>query len=79
MSEEKRVYYGQVIWFDAKKGMGFIEWSKDGEKQKDMFVHFSDIKANGFKTLYKDQHVTFKIGVNKNNLPKAIEVEVLTN
>ena len=29
MSEGKRVYYGQVIWFDAKKGMGFIEWSKD--------------------------------------------------
>ncbi len=49
-----KVYYGKVIWFDARKGMGFIEWSKDNQTQKDMFVHFSDIKANGFKTLYKE-------------------------
>jgi CspA family cold shock protein len=73
-----KVYYGKVIWFDARKGMGFIEWSKDNQTQKDMFVHFSDIKANGFKTLYKDQQVSFKIGANKNNMPKAIEVEVLS-
>lgn len=77
MSQDKKMYYGQVIWFDARKGMGFIEWAKDGEKQKDMFVHFSDIKADGFKTLYKEQKVSFKIGFNKNNVEKAVDVEVL--
>lgn len=71
------VYYGTVIWF--KKTFGFIAWEKDGEPQNDLFCHYSDIASAGFKTLYKDQKVSFKLGANNSGNPKAIEVSVLKN
>lgn len=77
MNEEK--FYGEVLWFDPKRGFGFINWEKDGVKQKDMFCHFSDVKVEGFKTLHKHQKVSFSIGVNNHGDPKAINVEVLNN
>jgi CspA family cold shock protein len=70
------VYTGTVIWFDSKKGYGFIEWSKDGVKQKDLFCHYSDIVAEGFKTLAKGQKVSFSLGLNKRDQPKAAEIKV---
>lgn len=77
MSDE--LCYGEVLMFSAPKGFGFIGWEKDGVKQKDMFVHFSDISMEGFKTLYKNQKVSFKVGTNKHGDPKAIEVFVLNH
>jgi cold shock CspA family protein len=77
MSDDK--FVGEVLWFDPKRGIGFIAWEKDGEKQKDMFVHFTDISCEGFKTLYKAQKVSFGIGKNHNGQPKAIDVTVLKN
>jgi CspA family cold shock protein len=68
---------GEVIWFDPKRGFGFIEWQQNGVRQKDLFVHFSDIECEGFKTLYKGQKVSFGLGTNKHGDPKAIEVMVL--
>ncbi len=67
-------FNGQVIWFDPKRGYGFITWEKDKIAQKDLFVHFSDIECEGFKTLYKNQKVAFSIGSNKHGVPKATEV-----
>ena len=77
MSDNKIL--GDVVWFDPKRGFGFIEWEQEGEKQKDLFVHFSDVDCEGFKTLYKGQKVSFGLGVNKHGDPKAIEVEILKN
>lgn len=59
---------GTVIWFN--NGFGFI--AVEGEK--DIFVHFSDINIEGFKTLTKGQVVTFSVGLNKKNQPKAVNV-----
>jgi len=70
-------FVGDVVWFDAKRGFGFIAWEKNGEKQNDIFVHFSDVSCDGFKTLYKEQKVTFEIGTNKHGDPKAIDVIVV--
>lgn len=79
MTDTQDKFSGVVAWFDPKRGYGFIEWDKDGAKQKDMFVHFSDVSCEGFKTLYKGQKVAFTTGINKHGTPKAIEVEVLKN
>lgn len=66
-------YVGEVIWFDAKRGYGFIK----RENEADLFVHFSDINSEGFKTLYKGQKVSYGLGTNKHGVPKAVEVIVL--
>lgn len=76
MSEDEK-FYGEVLWFDPKRGFGFLGWEKDGIKQKDMFVHFSDVTCEGFKTLYKHQKVSFGLGVNKHGDPKATGVEIM--
>jgi len=49
---------GTVKWFSASKGYGFIV-SKDA--QKDVYVHFSDIKMPGFKNLEVNQDVNFDL------------------
>lgn len=48
---------GTVKWFNETKGYGFIE-AADG---KDVFVHFSAINSEGFKTLKEGQKVTFDV------------------
>jgi CspA family cold shock protein len=48
---------GRVKWFDERKGYGFIS-RDDGD---DIFVHFSEIQAEGFKTLAENQEVSFEI------------------
>ncbi len=48
---------GRVKWFNEKKGYGFIS-RDDGE---DVFVHYSEIVTDGFKTLTEDQEVSFEI------------------
>ncbi len=79
MSNENKKFMGDVDWFNPKKGFGFIKWNKDGVQQKDMFVHFSDIQCEGFKTLYAGQKVSFEVGANYDGDPKAINVEILKN
>ncbi|MCF5229685.1 MULTISPECIES: cold-shock protein [Pseudomonas] len=50
---------GKVKWFNAEKGFGFITQDGGGP---DLFVHFSAISAEGFKTLEENQKVEFEIG-----------------
>jgi len=72
---QKNKYIGTVVWFNSKPGYGFIK--RDNEK--DLFVHWSDIVSEGFKTLKKGQVVEFMIGENVRNEPKAIEVVILSD
>ena len=60
---------GTVKWFNESKGYGFITVD-DG---KDVFVHFSAIQGEGFKTLNEGQKVTFDI-VNGEKGPQAANV-----
>ncbi|RWZ60662.1 cold-shock protein [Halobacillus fulvus] len=61
---------GNVKWFNESKGFGFIEV----EGQDDVFVHFSAIQGEGFKTLEENQTVTFEI-VEGNRGPQAANVQ----
>ena len=60
---------GTVKWFNESKGYGFIE-SEDG---KDLFVHFSEIQGDGFKTLAEGQTVEFEEGEGQKG-PQATKV-----
>ena len=64
---------GTVKWFNAEKGYGFITNSENGE---DVFVHFSGIVADGYKTLEEGQSVTFDI-TEGNRGPQATNVVVV--
>ncbi|EMA6342497.1 cold shock domain-containing protein [Bacillus cytotoxicus] len=60
---------GRVKWFNAEKGFGFIE-REDGD---DVFVHFSAIQQEGYKTLEEGQSVEFDI-VDGARGPQAVNV-----
>lgn len=55
---------GQVKWFDQKKGYGFIT-REDGD---DIFVHYSAIDSQGFKTLNEGDEVEFEVTEGKKGL-----------
>jgi CspA family cold shock protein len=64
---------GKVKWFNDSKGYGFIEQEGGGD---DVFVHFSAIQAEGFRTLREGQDVEFELktgdkGLNAQNVVKA--------
>jgi CspA family cold shock protein len=63
---------GKVKWFSDSKGFGFIE-TEDG---KDVFVHFSAIQSEGFKSLAEGQQVEFEI-VDGAKGPQASNVLVM--
>jgi len=55
--EDKVLSEGVIKWFDAKKGYGFISQ----EEGPDVFLHFSSINMDGFKTLNEGDRVTFDL------------------
>ncbi len=65
---------GTVKWFNSEKGFGFIS----GENGNDIFVHFSAINTQGYKSLNEGQKVSFDIEKDsKTKKEKAINVSIL--
>jgi CspA family cold shock protein len=64
---------GTVKWFNDAKGFGFITPEDGG---KDLFAHFSEIKANGFRSLQEGQRVEFVVKQGPKG-PQASEIRPL--
>ena len=64
---------GTVKWFNPEKGFGFISNDNGGE---DVFVHFSAIAAEGFKSLNEGQKVTFEVEPDPKNSKRMCAVNV---
>jgi len=62
---------GKVKWFNDAKGFGFITPDEGGE---DLFAHFSEIQAQGFKSLREDQRVSFEVKTG----PKGKQASAIT-
>ncbi|MGA2959566.1 MAG: cold-shock protein [Thermodesulfobacteriota bacterium] len=63
---------GSVKWFNEKKGYGFIQQ----ENGQDLFVHYTAIQTEGFKTLTEGQRVRFEVEETPKG-PKAKNVQVI--
>ncbi|KFL43208.1 cold-shock protein [Lysinibacillus sp. BF-4] len=63
------MYQGVVKWFNSDKGYGFIE----GNNGDDIFVHFTAIQSEGFRTLAEGDRVTYDV-VEGNRGPQATNV-----
>jgi len=63
---------GTVKWFNSEKGFGFIT----GDDGVDVFAHYSQIKADGFKNLEEGQKVSFEVAQGQKG-PQAEEIEVV--
>lgn len=75
MPEVSFMNHGTVKWFNAEKGYGFITNEDGGE---DLFVHFSAIVSDGFKTLSEGQKVTYDMEDDpKSGKPRAANVSVV--
>jgi CspA family cold shock protein len=72
MAEQQRIQ-GTVRWFSRVKGYGFIQ--PDGQ-EKDVFVHFSAIRGEGYRNLNEGQRVEFTIEDTSKG-PQAVDVEGL--
>ncbi|APE31702.1 cold-shock protein [Halomonas aestuarii] len=64
---------GTVKWFNDAKGFGFITPTDGGD---DLFAHFSEIKADGFKSLQDGQQVSFDVVQGKKGL-QASNIEAI--
>ena len=64
---------GKVKWFNGEKGYGFISM----EDSDDLFVHYSEIQMDGYKTLKEDQLVEFEIVDGNDGKLQAVNVKVV--
>lgn len=64
---------GTVKWFNSEKGYGFI---KNDDGSDDLFVHFSAIQADGYKTLEEGQRISFDTEADPRNSSKMRAVNV---
>lgn len=65
---------GEVCWFSAGKGFGFLSQENGGD---DIFVHFSAVEMEGYRTLKEGQRVTYEVETGPKGKPQAARVKVI--
>ena len=78
--DTKKIETGIVKWFSPKKGYGFIirDSIPEGEANHEIFVHYSQVNMEGFKTLLPDLHVSFAVAEGKHpGTAEAVHVKIL--
>lgn len=65
---------GTVAWFSNRRGYGFI--NRD-DNERDVFVYYSNVQMDGYKTLKPGQKVEFDIEMIENKGPNAVNVQML--
>ena len=75
IGKEREMEKGTIRWFNNKKGYGFIQKEDDG---KDLFVHYSAIMMDGYKTLKTGDRVEFAVTEGEKG-PQASDVKMLGN
>lgn len=78
MGRDSETLQARVKWFNNEKGFGFIEQ----EGQDDIFIHYSNIEKDGYKTLEEDQLVEFELvetnkGYQAKNIKPIKEMETI--
>ena len=68
------VITGKVKWFNNEKGFGFIEYNE----KEDIFVHYSAIRSEGYKTLVEGQYVKFELIRTDKGLQAKNVIEIKT-
>ncbi len=66
---------GKVKWFNNEKGYGFIEYNNE-ESSEDIFVHYTSIRSEGYKTLVEGQFVEFEAVYTDKGLQAKNVVEI---
>ncbi len=69
---------GTVKWFDSKKGFGFIQGAEEG---RDIFVHYTSIQGDGFRSLKDGEAVEFDLvesekGLQAHNVKRAVQARM---
>ena len=70
---QRQMAQGKVKWFNGEKGYGFISM----EGSDDLFVHFSEIQMEGYRTLKEDQNVEFDVVDGNDGKMQAVNVRVI--
>ena len=73
-AQSNGVMTGKVAWFSSAKGFGFLNRS---DKQPDVFVHYSQIIGEGYKTLGQGDEVQFAVEIGPKGRPQAARVTVV--
>lgn len=76
MAEEAARSVGTVKWFSGQKGFGFISPDGGGDAD-DLFVHQTEIRSEGFRTLREGQRVEFAVDSRDDGRSKAVDVSIL--
>lgn len=71
---DNETFKGTVIWFNSRLGTGFIKRNDD---KKDIFVHYSDINMEGYKTLLEGDIVSFEESYSFKDRLKAANVTLI--